>query len=83
VSEQTTTISTRNPAIARLAPRRDNALAALAAKLSTGISTWIARSGERQTLREFAETNDQHMLEDIGVTREQARHTAARWFWQT
>ena len=83
MSEQTTTLSTRIPAVAWLAPASINALAALAGKLSTMVSALIARSSERQALRDFAETNDQHMLKDIGVTREQARHTADRWFWQT
>jgi uncharacterized protein YjiS (DUF1127 family) len=57
-------------------------MAALAGKLSRQVRTWRARSAQRRALSELAESNDQHMLEDIGVTREQAQHMAAKWFWQ-
>src|SRR5690242_1333683 len=53
-----------------------------AAELATLFNTWIARRAERRALRELADRNDQHMLDDIGVTREQARDAAAKWFWQ-
>ena len=52
------------------------------AKLVTIFRSWIARGAERRALRELADCNDQHMLDDIGVTREQAQHTATKWFWQ-
>jgi uncharacterized protein YjiS (DUF1127 family) len=47
------------------------------------ISVWIARSRQRRALRELAECSDRdHLLDDIGVTPEQARRAAAKWFWQ-
>jgi uncharacterized protein YjiS (DUF1127 family) len=50
--------------------------------LST-ISVWIARSRQRRALRELAECSDRdHLLGDIGITPEQARRAAAKWFWQ-
>ena len=82
MSEQITTAPTQIWTIAGLAPWRSSALAGLA-KLSTRLRTWSARRRERQALWELAEENDQHMLMDIGLTREQARHRAAKWFWQT
>ena len=76
MSRQTTTISTP---IAALAPRRADTSAA---NVSTIVNTWMARRAERRALRELAESGNEHMLNDIGVTREQAQHTAAKWFWQ-
>jgi uncharacterized protein YjiS (DUF1127 family) len=50
---------------------------------SSVISVWIARSRQRRALRELAECSDRdHLLDDIGVTPEQARRAAAKWFWQ-
>ena len=83
MSEQTTTLSTRIPAVAWLAPARIDASAGLATRLSTMVGTWIARSSERRALGDLAERNDRHMLEDIGLTREQALGRAAKRFWQT
>ncbi len=47
------------------------------------IRVWMARSRQRRALRELVECGDcGHLLDDIGVTPEQARRAAARWFWQ-
>jgi len=46
------------------------------------IRQWIARSGERQALRDLAERDDPHLLRDVGLTREQALRDGAKWFWQ-
>jgi uncharacterized protein YjiS (DUF1127 family) len=42
---------------------------------------WIERSRQRRRLGELAEFND-HLLRDIGVTREEALHEALRPFWR-
>ena len=63
--------------------RPPEALLALVVAPSATIATWIARSHQRRALRELAERSDHdHLLEDIGVTREDALRTAAKWFWQ-
>ena len=41
------------------------------------ISLWIARHRERDLLAKL----DMHMLNDIGLTRDQARQEADRPFW--
>jgi uncharacterized protein YjiS (DUF1127 family) len=43
---------------------------------------WAGRSHDRRLLREMADRNDRHLLEDIGVGREEARHEAIKLFWQ-
>jgi len=48
---------------------------------SAVIRRWIARSRQRQALSELAERND-YLLKDIGVTQDEARREAAKWFWQ-
>jgi uncharacterized protein YjiS (DUF1127 family) len=53
----------------------------LSIDLSTRLRSWIARSRQRQALSELAERND-YLLKDIGVTQNEARHEAAKWFWQ-
>jgi uncharacterized protein YjiS (DUF1127 family) len=45
-----------------------------------GWSGWTARLRLRKALRDFAE--DKHLLDDLGLTREQALEEAARPFWQ-
>jgi uncharacterized protein YjiS (DUF1127 family) len=42
---------------------------------------WIDRSRQRAALGELADLNN-HLLEDIGVSKEQALHEAAKPFWQ-
>jgi len=85
VTEQITTTSTHIRArtkVASSAGTRNNRLAGLARGLSSIVGTWMARSAERRMWREVAESYDQHMLRDIGVTRHQARGAASKWFWQ-
>ena len=46
------------------------------------IARWIARSRQRQALREIAERNDFHLLKDIGVSQEEALREADKPFWR-
>jgi uncharacterized protein YjiS (DUF1127 family) len=46
------------------------------------IARWIARSRQRQALRDIAEANDFHLLKDIGVSREEAFREADKPFWR-
>ena len=46
------------------------------------VTRWIARSRQRRALREIAESNDFHLLQDIGVSQEEALHEAEKPFWQ-
>ena len=46
------------------------------------IARWIARSRQRHALREIAESNDFHLLKDIGVSQEEAFREADKWFWR-
>ena len=41
---------------------------------------WAARRRQRIALRELAD--DKHFLGDLGLTREQALHEAAKPFWR-
>jgi uncharacterized protein YjiS (DUF1127 family) len=52
---------------------------ALGASLRT-VAAWIVRSGQRRALRELAQ--DGRLLNDIGLTREQALNAAAKPFWR-
>ena len=45
------------------------------------VRAWSARSNERRALRELTELGD-HVLKDIGISREQALREAAKPFWQ-
>src|SRR5215471_324946 len=49
-------------------------------QLSTTIQVWIERSRQRRELGELADRKD-HLLADIGVSVEEARHEAAKPFW--
>jgi uncharacterized protein YjiS (DUF1127 family) len=40
---------------------------------------WLDASRTRQTLDEL----DEHLLRDIGLTRDEARREASKFFWQT
>jgi len=40
---------------------------------------WSERHRQREALRELAD--DKHLLDDIGLTREQALYEAAKPFW--
>jgi uncharacterized protein YjiS (DUF1127 family) len=46
------------------------------------IARWIARSRQRRALREIAESNDFHLLKDIGVSQEEAFREADKPFWR-
>ena len=46
------------------------------------IARWIARSRQRYALREIAESNDFHLLKDIGVSQEEAFREADKPFWR-
>ena len=49
--------------------------------LAATIGLWLARSRQRRHLRELAEWDD-HLLKDIGVSREAALREAAKPFWR-
>src|SRR6516162_3545376 len=49
-------------------------------QLSTAIQVWIERSRQRRELGELADRKD-HLLADIGLSVEEARHEAAKPFW--
>jgi len=53
-----------------------------AARFFATIRTWAGRHRGREALRELAERGDQHLLADIGVTREEALRRAGKWFWR-
>ena len=45
------------------------------------IELWMARRQQRQQLNELA-ISDDHLLDDIGVSRDAALREAEKWFWQ-
>ena len=49
-----------------------------AAKVIRGYQLWVRRSHERRLLSQMNE----HMLDDIGLTRAQVAHEASKFFWQ-
>ena len=46
------------------------------------VERWVTRSRQRCELYEIAERNDDHLLEDIGVSREEAFRQASKPFWR-
>jgi uncharacterized protein YjiS (DUF1127 family) len=50
--------------------------------LSRAIQAGLARTQQRRALRELADHDDQHLLRDIGMTRQAAYREAAKRFWQ-
>jgi len=42
---------------------------------------WLARRRQRRTLGGLTELDD-HLLKDIGVSRQEAARSCAKWFWQ-
>ena len=44
------------------------------------VAVWIARTGHRRVLRELAEEG--RLLRDVGLSRQQALHEAAKPFWR-
>jgi uncharacterized protein YjiS (DUF1127 family) len=53
----------------------------LANTLRSTLDLWHARRQRRQTFGDLAEFNE-HLLKDIGVSRDEAVREAAKWFWQ-
>ena len=43
---------------------------------------WAVRSQQRRALREIAERNEDHLLKDIGVSRDEAFREANKPFWR-
>ena len=42
----------------------------------------VVRRTQRRELRALVDQDDQHLLRDIGLTRDQARREADKWPWQ-
>jgi uncharacterized protein YjiS (DUF1127 family) len=61
---------------------RDQRAAGWAVAVCRTVTRWIARSRQRRALREIAESNDFHLLKDIGVSQEEALHEAEKPFWR-
>jgi uncharacterized protein YjiS (DUF1127 family) len=59
-----------------------NTVAARTLSVRRAIARWIARSRQRCALREIAESNDFHLLKDIGVSQEEAFREADKPFWR-
>jgi uncharacterized protein YjiS (DUF1127 family) len=51
-------------------------------KLWPRLRLWRARRRQRQALWAIAESDDRHLLDDIGVSREAALREAAKPFWR-
>src|SRR5215831_2354214 len=49
-------------------------------QLSATIQVWIERSRQRRALGELSDRKD-HLLADVGLSLEEARHEAAKPFW--
>jgi len=45
------------------------------------IRDWAARRRRRRSLAALSELDD-HMLKDIGLSRQEAVRECAKWFWQ-
>ena len=73
---------TRTMTAATLTPLTDSPrlplLAALAVAIALVVTKWSHRRRSRMNLSRL----DPHLLNDIGITREQAQQEAARPFWQ-
>jgi uncharacterized protein YjiS (DUF1127 family) len=61
---------------------REQRAAGWAGAVCRTVTRWIARSRQRRALREIAESNDFHLLKDIGVSQEEALHEAKKPLWQ-
>ena len=64
--------------IAALALAAVNGVENIATKVSHVPMTWIRRSNERRALAMM----NQHMLDDIGLTRHDIDKEVAKYFWQ-
>lgn len=72
------TITPQAQALAFLANRPLTPFSSAALKVVVAIVTWEHMRRTRNSLKYL----DDHLLEDIGVTREMAEREAARPFWQ-
>src|SRR5262249_15672728 len=45
------------------------------------LDIWVARALQRKALSALADGNE-HLLKDIGISRDAALREAAKWFWQ-
>ena len=61
---------------------REQRVAGWAVAACRTVTRWIARSRQRRALREIAESNDFHLLKDIGVSQEEALREAEKPFWR-
>jgi uncharacterized protein YjiS (DUF1127 family) len=52
--------------------------AGLVIRLPARIRSWLEHSRQRRTLAELAEEQDEHLLKDIGMSRDTARREAAK-----
>ena len=52
--------------------------AGLVIRLPARIRSWLEHSRQRRTLAELAEEQDEHVLKDIGMSRDTARREAAK-----
>ena len=60
----------------------ENSAAGLIRRWRPTIVRWIARSRQRRALREIAERTDDHLLKDMGVSRQEALREADKPFWR-
>ena len=51
------------------------------ASLLAAIRDWVARRRRRRSLTALSELDD-HLLKDIGLSRQEAVRECAKWFWQ-
>lgn len=68
-------------AAGRQTSRQQSDSSSLAVAWLRTLRLWIGRSRQRRQLCELAEFDD-HLLRDIGVSREQALREAAKPFWR-
>jgi len=45
------------------------------------LDIWRGRARQRKALGELADCND-HLLKDMGISRDDALREAGKWFWQ-
>ena len=76
MSQWSFTIAARSPH-----PTARLRLLKLRSNVATTIRLWIARSRQRRHLGELAAWDD-HILKDIGVSRDDALREAAKPFWR-
>jgi len=62
-------------------PRRRGLKCRPPASLFATIRDWAARRRRRRSLAALTELDD-HLLKDIGLSRQEAVRECAKWFWQ-